>query len=155
MKKIIIKSFDKIVILLLGFSGIFYSCAMYGTPEADYEIKGIVTDKSNAKPIKNIQIVHQMYRDTTYTDAEGKYAFIYNRNLFDHLNLIVEDIDGEANGGEFETQEIDVIITQAERVKKGRGAWDWGKYVKTQNIELERKDVVIPMYGTPVAPFKP
>ena len=144
MKKTIVKIFDKIILLILGFSGIFYSCSMYGTPAADYEIKCIVTDKTTAKPIKNIQIVHQMYRDTTYTDAEGKYVFIYNRDLIDQLHLVVEDIDGEANGGEFITQEIDIDITQADRVKKGRGAWDWGKYVKTQNIELEKKDVVIP-----------
>jgi len=143
MKKIIIKFFDKIIFLLLGFLGMFYSCKsageMYGVPSADYEIKGTVTDKENAQPIKNIRVIHQRYRDTIYTNAEGKYAFIYMGGLLDRLNLKVEDIDGEENGGEFETKEIDVVITETDKVKKGKGEWDSGTYVKTQNIELERK----------------
>ena len=141
MRKPIIKFFDKIILLLLGFSGAMYNCGgMYGEPSADYEIKGIVTDKENAQPIKNIRVIHQRYRDTIYTNAEGKYAFIYKGDLLDQLNLKVEDIDGEENGGEFETKELDVMITISDRVKKGKGTWDEGKYVKIQNIELERKE---------------
>jgi len=139
MKRTIIKFFDKIILLLLGFSGTFYSCGMYGELSADYEIKGTVTDKENANPIQNIRVVNQRHRDTTYTNAEGKYAFVYNGDLFDKFTLIVEDIDGDANGGEFETQKIDVEITQADKVKKGKGSWDDGKYVKIQDIELERR----------------
>jgi len=142
MKKLLIKSFDKIIVVLLAILGVFNSCSQpceYGEPYADYELKGVVTDKETSKPIKNIRIVHQTYRDTTYTDAEGKYAFIYNDNLLEHLDLKIEDIDGEENGGEFEAQEIDVKFTNADRVKKGDGHWYEGKYEKTQNIELEKK----------------
>ena len=143
MKKII-KFWDKIIVVLLGVLGIsvaFHSCMKteYGVPHADYEIKGIVTNKETSKPIQNIQVVHQRYHDTTYTNSDGKYTFIYNSNLLDGLHLVVEDIDGEANGGEFDTKEIDIKITQADQVKKGKENWDWGKYVKTVNIELETK----------------
>ena len=56
MKKSFIKFFDKIILLLLGFSGIFYACYKYGMPADEFEIKGTVTDYST-KPIKNIRIV--------------------------------------------------------------------------------------------------
>ena len=136
MKKTIIKLFDKIIVLLLAILGVFNSCRQpeeYGTPHADYELKGIVTDKETSKPLKNIQIVS--YSDTLYTDAEGKYSFY---NMMPEFHLKVEDIDGEENGGEFETQEMDIKLTKADQVEKGKG-WYEGKYVKTQNIELETK----------------
>ncbi len=33
MKKLLIKLFDKIILLILGFSGILYACAKYGMPQ--------------------------------------------------------------------------------------------------------------------------
>jgi putative lipoprotein (rSAM/lipoprotein system) len=141
MKKSLIKSFDKIIVVLLAILRVFNSCSQpdeYGTPYADYELKGVVTDKETSKPIKNIRVIHQTYRDTTYTDAEGKYAFIYDNNLLEYLDLKIEDIDGEENDGYFAAQEMDVIFTETDKVKKGKG-WYSGKYVKTQNIELEKK----------------
>jgi len=142
MAKVVVRFWDKIIVVLLGVVGVFTSCKepeMYGTPHAVYELKGVVTDKETSKPIPNIQIVNQMYRgDTAYTDTEGKYAFAYG-GLFDHFHLIIEDIDGDENGGYFESQEIDIPITQADQVEKGKENWDWGKYVKTQNIKLEKK----------------
>ena len=156
MKKRVIKSFDKIIIVLLAILGVFNSCRQpdeYGTPYADYELKGTVTDAETSNPIKNIRVIHQRYRDTIYTNAEGKYAFVYNGDLIEYLNLKFEDIDGEENGGYFAPQEIAVKFTQADRVEKGKG-WYEGKYVKTQNIELERV-LPAPEYGAPQATFKP
>jgi putative lipoprotein (rSAM/lipoprotein system) len=135
MKKSLIKSFDKIIVVLLAILGVFNSCSQpdeYGTPYADYELKGVVTDKETSKPIKNIRVIYQTYHsDTTYTDAEGKYAFIYSAELGEYFYLKIEDIDGEENGGDFETQEVKGEFTDADFVN--------GKYAKTQNIELEKK----------------
>jgi len=36
MKKLLIKLFDKIILLILGFSGVLYACAKYGMPAPDY-----------------------------------------------------------------------------------------------------------------------
>jgi putative lipoprotein (rSAM/lipoprotein system) len=162
MKKIIIKFFDKIILLLLGFSGIAYtSCEYgaveYGVPHGQYEFKGVITDKETSNPIQNIQVVRQ-YGDTIYADAEGKFAFPKAGSNFymgSEFHLKVEDIDGEENGGDFETQEMDIKFTKADQVEKGDGSWYEGKFVKTQNIELKRKDVHIPLYGVPQSTFKP
>ena len=146
MKKSLIKSFDKIIVILLAMLGAFTGCnksvyepEMYGTPYADYDLKGIVIDKETSNPIKNIRVVHQTYYDTTYTDAEGKYAFIYHGNVVNTFHLKIEDIDGEENDGDFEAREMDVKFTNADQVEEGDGHWYEGKYEKTQNIELEKK----------------
>ena len=127
MKKQIIKCLDKIIVVLLGTFGILNcnSCLkMYGMPEIEYEpyLEGIITDKETSNPLQNIQIIGH-YRDTTYTDAEGRYSFY---NVPPNFHLKVEDIDGTANGGEFETKEMDVKFANDE-------------YAKTVNIELETK----------------
>ena len=143
MEKRIIKFWDKIVVVLLGLLGIFNSCEKpceYGTPLGEYKLNGIVTDKETANPIQNIQVVrfrNSDYGDTLYTDAEGKYAF--HDFSFGEFHLKFEDIDGEENGGEFKTKEIKTKLTQADQVEKGDGKWNDGKFVKTVNIELEKK----------------
>ena len=138
MKKRIIKIFDKVILLLLGFSGTFYSCREYGMPEAEFQINGTVMDKTG-KPIQNIQVARlwsSEYGDTLYTGTEGKYSF---HGMSPEFHLKFEDIDSVENGGEFETQEIRTRLTQADQVEKGEGKWNNGKYVKTVNIELETK----------------
>jgi len=156
MTKLIIKSFDKVIVVLLGVLGIFNSCEQpekYGMPYACYEFKGVVTDKETSNPIQNIQIVRYGYGDTTYSDIKGQFIF-YNVDTKFHLKI--EDIDGEENGGDFESQEIEVKFTQADQVEKGEGKWNKGKFVKTQNIKLEKKNnTTDTLYGMPSAPFKP
>ena len=150
MKKSVIKVFDRIIVVLLGIAGMFSSCKkemlpMYGVPHGEYALKGVVTDKKTSNPIPNIQVVRQRtseYGDTIYTDANGKYAFVfgdfpYEENVY---HLKIEDIDGEENGGDFKPQEIDVKITQDDQIEKGSGNWDKGKFLKTVNIKLERKE---------------
>ena len=148
MKKPIIKLFDKLILLLLGMSGIIYSCAKYGEPVAEYKVYGTVTD--NAKnPIENIRVYNKLV-STTYTNTEGRFC---SESLEPYLLLKIEDIDGEANGGEFLPQEIEVKFTRADLVKKGkRNKPD--TYAKKITVELE-KDGAIPMYGIPIAPYKP
>ena len=136
MKKVI-KLWDKIIVVLLGFLGVLNSCEQpekYGMLMEEYKpyLNGIVTNKETSNPIQNIQIIGQ-YSDTAYTDAEGRYSFY---NVSPNFHLKVEDIDGTANGGEFETQEIDVKFTQDDQIE---GNQTGGKYVKTVNIELETK----------------
>ena len=170
MKKSFIKFFDKIIVLLLGFSGVFSACeklpgggtvAEYGVPHADFEIKGMVTDTANSQPIQNIRVIRQVYEnfgDTLYTDSVGKYAFEFQEfppSPKSTFHLKIEDIDGEDNGGHFGTKEIDVTITKADQVEKGDGSWYNGKFVKTQDLELERIYMNYPMYGPPFATSNP
>ena len=164
MKKTIIRIFDKMILLLLGLSGIFYACAKYGMPVDEYEIKGTITDSSK-KPIKNIRIVREKMDyerggDTLYTNPEGKNSIKlyeeYHINSGVPIRLKIDDIDGEANGGEFVSTEIDVKFTGADLVKKARGNKRGNQYVKTQDINLFRiGEGPWIMYGMPVAPFEP
>jgi len=147
MKKLSIKFFDKIIVWLLGLGGIFIgdSCVEYGTRIncfRDFEIKGVVTDKVNDRPIQNIRVIRQIdtsssnYGDTLYTNSEGKYSFKFEWSTCPDLEtatfpLKIEDIDGEENGGYFNTKEIDVTFTRADWKKKEE------KYEITQNIELD------------------
>jgi len=136
MKKRVIKIFDKIILLLLGFSGVLYSCYEYGAIADEYEVNGTVTDKTG-KPIQNIRVIspNPFDSDISYTNSEGKF---HTKN-YGHPYLTIEDIDGEENGGDFETQKINVEFTDADLVKKGRGEKTPDIYKKTINIELETK----------------
>jgi len=159
MKKSLIHFFDKIILVLLGFSGILYSCAKYGMPENEFEIKGAVFYGSTSKPVKDIRIIRGDKRfedraDTLYTTADGKFAFhFYNFSNSTHLKI--EDIDGEANGGEFLPQKINVTFTDADRVKKSLTNKRGDKFLKKLNIRLLKEDELIPLYGVPSAPFEP
>jgi len=153
MAKRVIKFWDKIILLLLGFSGIVYSCAKYGMPVPEFEIKGTVTDEAK-KPIQNIRVIrpHHLGSDTLYTNSDGKF----HSKRQGALRLKIEDIDGEANGGEFAPMEIDVEFTDRDLVKRGRNNKTPDKYAKTIGIVLNRiDDVIQPEYGVPQAPFEP
>jgi putative lipoprotein (rSAM/lipoprotein system) len=155
MKKQVIKNFDKIILAILGLSGIVYSCAKYGMIVPESEIKGTITDKITAKPIQGIRVVRENFahnNDTVYTNSEGQYAFEFAQ---EGRHLEVEDIDGEANGGDFESQKIYVKLTESDLVKRSKSNKKPDRYVKVQNVELTRKDEPIPLYGVQQAPFKP
>ena len=151
MKKIFLKFFDKALVAVLGLVGIV-SCdginngtnnlvCEYGVPHADYEIIGTILIKDTKEPIKNIRVIHQYnpaWGDTIYSDEAGKYEFNYQEFPLDVHKLKFEDADGLENGGEFETKEIEITFTEADKVKKGDG-WYEGKYSTTRDIELEHK----------------
>jgi putative lipoprotein (rSAM/lipoprotein system) len=179
MKKFIIKSFDKIIVILLGITGAFTGCNLdcssyadvplsrfrypegtitpeYGVRMGEFVIAGDIKNKENGKPIPNIQII-AVNSDTLYTDSQGKYIFKFrdfslsNPQLPD-VRLKIEDIDGVENGGKFASQEINVTFTDADKMNKRKCE---GFYVKTENIKLEKEDTFIPLYGVGSAPFKP
>ena len=144
MSKSVIKFWDKIIVVLLGFvglSGVLNSCYYkYGMPVTEYEINGVVTDKTNAKSVQNIRVIRQKYQeygDTIYTNQQGIYVFKLWEDFSNPVHLKFEDIDGEENGGDFETQEIDVKFTEADLAIIGKGNKAPDRYVKTQNVELE------------------
>lgn len=134
--------------VLLGFSAFatvgVASCSVeYGSPSADYSVKGTVAD-GQGNPIKGIRVVSGFQLnddfdgiDTTYTAADGTFELDYERSYVGGLHARFEDIDGADNGGEFKTK----IITDLEyaRTKKGDGDWYSGKYQADINVTLERE----------------
>jgi len=154
MKKSIIKSFDKMIVVLLGMLGMFAGCKsksdcscnqigipeyglqpMYGLPPVTYVINGTVTDKANSKPIANIRV------NDCVTDAKGNYhaACYDDPNQKNVLHLHLEDVDGEENGGHFKSKEVDIKLTDADLEKRKECEKEGGVLVKTKNIKLEKK----------------
>lgn len=144
--------YNTVLTALLGLLG-FESCdspdeygpipVEYGTPNADFIVKGVVTDEAG-KPIQGIQanFVNDMTFGvvSTSTDASGKYE-ISARSYPDlyGCQLIVEDIDGEANGGEFLSDTLDLSTKKPVQVKNGDGNWYEGAYELSQDIKLKKK----------------
>ena len=130
-----------------------YIC-MYGTPHADYQFSGTVTDESGS-PVKGIKVsAKNVYRrydstlietygvDSTLTDSKGKYAVEGGAFLGEHiLKLIVEDLDGEANGGNFMNDTIDIDFDNAKKVKEPDkdDYWSEGTFAINQDIKLKKK----------------
>lgn len=144
MKKIITKSLS-----ILGFTLPVMGCVpvMYGSPSATYEVKGKVLD-NEGNPINGIKIVLQ--DDATdpnpYEIAEsqslenGDYTIRNTTLPRSKLYLSVEDIDGAANGGEFEEQTIELDFSKVE-AKGDKDAWYEGtKSLEKQIVMQEKSD---------------
>ncbi|MDR3220091.1 MAG: radical SAM-associated putative lipoprotein [Dysgonamonadaceae bacterium] len=147
MKTFVLKSFDKILLVLLtclGF-GACESAVEYGAPHADFIIKGKVTDKETKRSIPNVRVIKEspgdrIYGDTIYTDQNGEYNYAFESYLFDEATLKVEDADGEENGGWFEPQEITIDSKDFQKIKNGEG-WYEGTFSKVQDFELKKKQI--------------
>ena len=124
--------------------------AMYGTPTATFSVKGTVKDEKG-KPISNLQVIlgQRYYNsasviydvnyvpiDTLTTDANGVYQMSKTRFPVINLQVDVNDIDGEAGGGQFESSTLVIQNIQYE----GGDGWYRGKAdVKVPDIKLKKK----------------
>ena len=147
---------------LLGFAGcsnIKDAPDLYGTPSVDYKIIGTVTDEQG-KPLKDIQVIvknpngwsyyddntsreslpPQVIPDTLYTDKDGKFT---SNNVHaisvSKFTVEIQDIDGEANGGEFLQKQLTKNDFNEKRIKKGKGFYN-GEYEYSKTVQLKRKD---------------
>jgi putative lipoprotein (rSAM/lipoprotein system) len=119
----------------------------YGTPNANYSVKGVVTDEAN-RPIPGIQVTigkqglpHESFYDvkTMFTAPNGMFTKSYVGEFPRDLTfeLTFEDIDGAANG-EFKTKSESVVIKTTE-LKDGDKRWFKGSATKEITIKLESK----------------
>ena len=145
---------------ILGFTG----CEItgpdeYGTPNADYTVKGSVVNKADGKPIEGIRVgydptamVVPMYgvppapytpKASVTTDAKGEFKlnnrfyggeFYYDENNVLVCPIYVDDIDGEKNGL-FQSEVLQVNFKDAEHSGKPK-SWYEGEYTKTIKVEL-------------------
>ena len=157
-----VESFLSGALALLGFAGcsnINDAPDLYGTPSVDYKIIGTVTDEQG-KPLKDIQVIvknpngwsyyddntsreslpPQVIPDTLYTDKDGKFT---SNNVHaisvSKFTVEIQDIDGEANGGEFLQKQLTKNDFNEKRIKKGKGFYN-GEYEYSQTVQLKRKD---------------
>ena len=115
----------------------------YGCPYASYVVKGTITDEAGT-PIQDIRVsapygsqFDSQYAQIVQTDAQGTFTL----NEFSTLRgveILVEDIDGEANGGEFQSDIISVETLPKTQVEKDE-RWYEGKFEATANIKLKKK----------------
>ena len=102
-----------------------------------------MTDEAG-NPIQGIKtkFVHDHYygEKTAITDDSGSYE-IQATSYPDLYNcqLIVEDIDGEANGGEFLSDTLDLSTKKPVQINKGDRKWYEGTYELSQDVKMKKK----------------
>lgn len=85
--------------------------------------------------------------DSAYTDSKGDYVtkeksmdgaidWVHKEK---RLKVILEDVDGGVNGGEFATDTIKSENITVEQMGKGEGTWDWGSFEVTANGKMKKK----------------
>ena len=116
----------------------------YGCPYADYVVNGSVKDEAG-NPIQGIQITAPNGSDLdsqlvqiVQTDAQGNFS-LNEFSSFRGEEIIFDDIDGEANGGEFLGDVIRVDTLPKTQIEKGNG-WYEGKFDVTADIKLKKKE---------------
>ncbi len=131
----------------LGTTGC-YPC-MYGSPTADFSAKGRVIDEKG-QPIQGLQVIlgnrwhGENYNGTSYkpidslqTGPNGEYEVFFASTIpITNLQIDVNDIDGEANGGTFESATVLVKDIQYE---DGKGWYEGSAEILVPDITLKKK----------------
>jgi putative lipoprotein (rSAM/lipoprotein system) len=151
MKNKALKLFDKIVMALLGLFPFLTACDdpryLYGTPSATYVVKGKVTDETTNAPLKNIRVmlrenddIPQYPLDTVYTDELGAYRITFDGYVRENLSIYLkaEDVDGEANGGNYQAKEDVVDIKDSNWKSTESNGWDMGTATVVKDIKLKK-----------------
>ncbi len=112
---------------------------MYGTPMVEFSVKGRVVD-ADSKPIPNIEVT---WAGNTYgkavTAEDGTFHYKNEDIGFEMTDVVLTftDVDGQENGGDFVSEEVQVPLTQTD---PGDGNWDCGEYSATDvEVVLDRK----------------
>ena len=138
------------IISLLGFAGCekIGTREEYGSPHADYIIKGAVVNKATGESIKGIRVGYspEVWHDEfgalpeyyyehkhVITDAKGEFK-LTERSGLRLPSVYIEDIDGEENGL-FHPELLEVNFNKAEQSGKP-GHWYKGEYTLNLDVEL-------------------
>lgn len=136
------------IISLLGFS----SCElfqeqrdMYGTPIAEYQVKGCVTDADD-NPIAGLRVVitetgfgEENDMQTLTTNKNGEYISEKKERKYRTNTLTITDIDGDENGGSFKEKTFNLNEIKPVLDKSKAEGWYEGVYVYTINTSLLRE----------------
>ena len=118
------------MLTLLGF-GFQSSCARveYGVPHVNFRLTARVIDEEGT-PIQGIYVRTSkgdyFDQNTGVSDYQGNIDAVGTIWPGRQYEVMFEDIDGELNGGEFETL---TIATGATQTEAGSGNWNEGRYV--------------------------
>ncbi|MDR2917148.1 MAG: radical SAM-associated putative lipoprotein [Tannerella sp.] len=130
---------------LLGFASCGNEPTEYGSPHADYEFLGKVTNEKG-EPISNIQVkIAEKYNydneplfhgvDSIQTDTSGEYKIEIKNNL---LNSELYLITTDKENGSYQSDTTKIEITQKDYYKKAKD-WYRGAARKETDITLKAK----------------
>ena len=146
---------------LLGFGSCSKSTStpeMYGQPTAYYKFNGTIKDEAG-NPIKGIRVVFnpnskvdensdnypyylQGNVDTLYTNDNGQFGkdkLKYSQtSITNDAVVIIDDVDGAANGGEFQKVTLSKSQIEIKKITDGDGVWYKGNYTITANATLKK-----------------
>ncbi len=135
------------LLALIGFAGCdggFGADPEYGSPHADYDIKGRVVNEAG-EGVPDIEITVNVDTQTqkyplggVTTDTSGNYEIGGEWMTVSGLTVTAEDVDGEDNGGEFAAEERKFELKTDDFVG-GDGHWYDGKVTKTVDFTLTLK----------------
>ena len=132
--------------------------AMYGCPMATYIANVEVKDGATDTPIEGIRVSSVFrftgeYWDekrgevvygekvdtiaTALTNADGKAQLEWVRDIFENGSLVADDIDGEANGGEYNSASTTITTDRDDYV--GGSGWDLGTATHNVTFSLTKK----------------
>ena len=147
------------IIGMLGFAGCekIIPKAEYGTPYANYTVKGTVVDKATGKPIEGIRVVvprvdhHQRttssfipdksiisvdVHDTTYTKKDGVFEFKYSGiQTNDSTNMMMKFEDVAEN---YKSDSAKITFFQSDL--KGGSGWYQGSASKEIDIKMNHQE---------------
>jgi putative lipoprotein (rSAM/lipoprotein system) len=146
MKIKLLKKYNRLIALLLSLLGFTTACfiiggAEYGTPHADFIVRGSVVSEKDSRPIKNIRVIMHdstsiYYRDSINTDLNGVYTLkLSGFPLSKNFNIDLKDIDGTDNG---EFQNLDTIVKFINPVFTG-GNKHWYNGQTQQEFDIKMK----------------
>ena len=72
------------------------------------------------------------------TEEASKYKIEYHQLLNEKI-LLLEDVDGAANGGEFQSDTIDISKFEPKKIGEGDGRWYEGKFEIQADVKMKRK----------------
>ena len=155
IKRLLIKGINLIfagILSMLGFVGCAkHGLVEYGSPNADYTIKGAVINKATGNPIEGIRVAYSrdyagvMYgvipvpytpKNQVLTNGKGEFKLTdrFEGGGNKIIPVFVEDIDGEQNGL-FQMEYLEVDFSQAEHGGKPKN-WYGGEYTVTLSVEM-------------------
>jgi putative lipoprotein (rSAM/lipoprotein system) len=143
--------YSKILASLFAFTGMATGCfySKYGTPFADFQVRGYVYSQETDEPIENIEVVvNSIYEsnDTIICGVErgGKTDLtgFYDINMTvigdsETFRIDYKDIDSTENGYYKDTS-IFVTNTHKDYIG-GNGEWYNGQVIRNIDIKLAKK----------------
>lgn len=151
-----LKTYNALIVFLISFLGFASSCDpfgmkyMYGTPSADFIVKGKVGTAANSlvagikvemsKEINNgTEKVSYLLNTTSSAEVSGAYKVTAGSEFPDDQTFKIKftDIDGALNG-EYETLDTAVVFKDP-KFTGGDGHWYHGQTEKEVNVKLKPK----------------